>query len=279
MTWIRSLTLLVLVSGITAATTLAQDELVEPAPAEASDVPTVTLTDKWSILVNPAKPRPGIIEFTEKSPIQNVDEFTFVGPMVGHPFGLGDFAEDGRWATVQGAAQPVEGKSALMHLEAADQFELEGIIHQEKLGGWLMLIGWNQGHGYSLSNVTLKDSGSPWFLCEYRGGEAIVPTNNEVKQFEWKGDQPFRMTVKEQQLSVTVGKTAILEDCPLENYTAGDVFLGTYDTRYGPRPVTVRSLRIRALGEQPEKPEKSSKKPAKAKPEKPANKPGNPLGQ
>ena len=276
MTRIRWLTLLFFVSGITAVTALAQDEPGETTPVEAPDALTVTLTDKWSILVNPIKPRPGIVEFTDKSPIQNVDEFTFVGPMVGHPFGLGDFAEDGRWATVQGAAQPVEGKSALIHLEAADQFELEGIIHQEKLGGWLMLIGWNQGHGYSLSNVTLKDSGSPWFLCEYRGGEALVPTNNEVKQFEWKGDQPFRMTVKEQKLNVTVGKTAIMEDCPLENYTVGDLFLGTYDTRYGPRPLIVRSLRIRALGDKPAKPEKPAKKPKKISPEKPTKNPSTP---
>ena len=135
MTRLHGWALLVLLSGITAVTTLAQDEPVETESVEAPDTFKVTLTDKWTVLVNPGKPRPGIIEFTEKSPIQNVDEFTFVGPMVGHPFGLGDFAEDGRWATVQGAAQPVEGKNALIHLEAADQFELEGIIHQEKLGG------------------------------------------------------------------------------------------------------------------------------------------------
>jgi|GEM_PF-1561117 len=280
MTWNRWFACVAFLSGIVTLSLVAQDEPPEsPVPSaevpsaedKTSGAPVVSLTDKWSILVNPGRQRPGIVEFTDKSPIQNVDEFSFTGPMVGHPFGLGEFAEEGRWATVQGAVQPVEGKSALLHLEAADQFELEGIIHQEKFGGWLMLIGWNQGHGYSLSNVTLKESGSPWFLCEYRGNKAIEATNNEVKQFEWKADQPFRMTLKDKQLTVTVGKTAIIEDFPLDNYTAGDLFLGTYDTRYGPKPMIVRSLRIRALGNIPTKPAKSNK--SKKKPAKPDSQP------
>jgi hypothetical protein len=113
-----------------------------------------------------------------------------------------------------------------------------------------------------LSNVTLKESGSPWFISEDRGGKAIESTNNEVKQFEWKGDQPLRMLVQEKKLTVVVGKTAIVEDYPLENYSAGDLFLGTYDTRYGPKPIAVKSLRVRAAGAGPEKgpkPKKSEK--------------------
>lgn len=229
------------------------DEATDPAP-EAPLVPVVNITDKWTVLVNPARPRPGIVEFTEKSPIQNVAEFKLVGPSVGHPFCLGEFVVDGKWATVQGAVQVTEGKNTLLSLATADQFELEGVIHQEGSGGWLMLLGWNQGHGYSLSNVSLITSGAPWFVCEYRGAEALIPTNNEVKQFNWKGDQPFHMLVKDKLLSVTVGKTPIVEEYPLDNYTAGQIYLGTYDTRYGPRPVKVRSLRIRALVEKPEKP-------------------------
>ncbi len=237
---------------------------IPPADApEAPAVPVVTLTDKWTVLVNPGRQRPGVIEFTDKSPIQNVDELSLLGPMAGHPFGLGDFAEDGRWAASRGVVQPIEGKNALLHLATADQFELEGIIHQEGFGGWLMLLGWNQGHGYSLSNYTLKESGSPWYVCEYRGDEAIVPTNNEVKQYEWKAEQPFHMTLKNKQLSVEVAKVPILEDYPLENYTAGELYLGTYDTRYGPKPIKIRSLRIRSLDDKPAKPVKPEKKPEK----------------
>ncbi len=251
-------------SGIMTVTGSAEDPATVPAATpEAAAAPVVSITDKWSVLVNPARPRPGIVKFNEKSPIQNVEEFKLLGPMVGHPFGLGELIVDGRWATAQGLAQRIEGKNTLVRLATADQFELEGIIHQEGLGGWFMLLGWNQGHGYSLSNVVLKDSGAPWFICEYRGAEAIVPTNNEVKQFEWRGDQPLRLSVKQKLLTVKVGQTLVVENYPLDNYTAGELSLGTYDTRYGPRTVQVRSLRIREVSETPEKP---------APPGKPANK-------
>jgi hypothetical protein len=253
-------------------TVFAQDPPAgDDAPVEVPAVPVVNITDKWSVLVNPLRPRPGVVEFTDKSPIQNVSEFKLVGPSVGHPFCLGEYIVNGKWSTVQGAVQVTEGKNALLSLATADEFEMEGVIHQQGNGGWLMLLGWNQGHGYSLSNVSLITSGAPWFICEYRAAEAITATNNEVKQFNWKDDQPFRMIVKDKLLSVTVGKTPIVEEYPLDNYTAGQIFLGTYDTKYGPRPVKVKSLRIRALVDKPEKAEKP--KPAAPPTKKPEAKP------
>ncbi len=262
--------LLLLILFAASPTVFAQDPPAEaPAPAEApvaAATPVVNITDKWTVLVNPGRPRPQVIEFTDKSPLQNVKEFKLLGPSVGHPFCLGEFIVDGRWATAKGTVQVVEGTNTLLSLATADQFEMEGIIHQEGSGGWLMLLGWNQGHGYSLSNVSLIKSGAPWFLCEYRNAEAIALTNNEVKQFNWDGEQAFRMTVKDKLLTVMVGKTAIVEEYPLENYTAGQIFLGTYNTRYGARPVKVKSLRIRALVDKPEKSEKPKKADPPAKP-------------
>ena len=290
MTWTHWLLIVSLLFGASQEGAVAEDEPADETKS-ASDAPSsgdavdespadepfkVSLTDKWKVLVNPVKPRAGLVELTKKSPIQNVGEFTLTGPMVGHPFGLGEFAADGRWAMVDGVATPVDGKNALIHLAAADEFEMEGIIYQEKFGGWLMLMGWNQGHGYSLSNVTLKESGSPWFISEYRGSKAIESTNNEVKHFEWKGNQPFRILVKDKQLTVVVGKTSIVENYPLENYTAGDLFLGTYDTRYGPKPIGVRSLRVRAIVEKPEKgskPKPTNKGSEKSNSKKPASSP------
>ncbi len=277
-TWNRSsrLALLLLLLFAASHTAFAQDPPAEDtAPTEAPADPVVNITDKWTILVHPGRPRPGIVEFTDKSPIQNVTEFKLLGPSVGHPFCLGEFIVNGRWATAQGVVQVVEGTNTLLSLATADQFELEGIIHQEGSGGWLMLLGWNQGHGYSLSNVSLIKSGSPWFVCEYRAAEAIALTNNEVKQFDWKGDQPFRMIVKDKLLSVTVGQTAIVEEYPLDNYTAGQIFLGTYDTRLSARPVKVKSLRIRALVDKPGKAEKPKQAapPAKQGEAKPKPKP------
>ena len=262
--WALSAWLLILVS----TTGQAQDKPDTPAvPPEPPAAPVITLTDKWTVLVDPGRPQPGIVEFTEKSPIQNVPGFKLVGPMVGHPFGLGEFIVDGHWAMAQGVVQVVEGKkNSLLSLATADQFELEGIIHQEGSGGWLILLGWNQGHGYSLSNVSLINSGAPWFMCEYRAAEAIPLTNNQIKKYDWKGNQPFRLIVKDKLLTVTVGQTAIVEEYPLDNYTAGEVFLGTYNTRYGARPLKIRSLRMRALVQPPEKPKKPNP-PAKKKAE------------
>ena len=211
--------------------------------------PVLTVTDKWTVLVNPARPRAGVVPIPPKAPIHNLEAFQFKGPQIGHPFCLGDFVEDGQFALASGAAAVVEGKNALLSLGVADSFELEGIIELDGLGGWLMLLGWHEGHGYSLSNVTLKDSGSPWFVCEYRGNEAIVPTNNEVRQLQWKGVNPFRMSVKDRQLTVQVDKAFVVENYPLENYTPGELMIGTYDTRYGPRPLKIKSLRIRSPSE------------------------------
>ena len=268
-TWHRSIPWAALLLLLFAASPMAFAEdppAEDTAPAEAPAIPVVNITDKWSVLVQPlARPRPGIVEFTDKSLIQNVTEFKLLGPSVGHPFCLGEFIADGRWATAQGVVQVVEGTNTLLSLATADPFELEGIIHQEGSGGWLMLLGWNQGHGYSLSNVSLIKSGAPWFVCEYRAAEALTLTNNEVKQYDWRGDQPFRMIVKDKLLSVTVGKTPIVEEYPLDNYTAGQIFLGTYNTRLGARPLKVKSLRIRALVDKPEKAEKPKQAPPPAK--------------
>lgn len=220
-----------------------------PEGATEGTPPVLTVTDKWTVLVNPARPRAGVIAIPPKAPIHNLEEFQFKGPQVGHPFCLGDFIEDGQFALANGAAAVVEGKNALLSLGVADSFEMEGILELDGLGGWLMLLGWHEGHGYSLSNVTLKDSGSPWFVCEYRGNEAIVPTNNEVRQLQWKGVNPFRMSVKDRQLTVQVDKAFVVENYPLENYSAGELMIGTYDTRYGPRPLKIKSLRIRSPSE------------------------------
>ncbi len=240
-----------LVAGLPAEEPPAQSSSpTEPATttegATEDTPPVLTVTDKWTVLVNPARPRAGVVPIPPKAPIHNLEAFQFKGPQVGHPFCLGDFIEDGQFALANGAAAVVEGKNALLSLGVADSFELEGIIELDGLGGWLMLLGWHEGHGYSLSNVTLKDSGSPWFVCEYRGNEAIVPTNNEVRQLQWKGVNPFRMSVKDRQLTVQVDKAVVVENYPLENYTAGELMIGTYDTRYGPRPLKIKSLRIRS---------------------------------
>ena len=247
--WIlQRISSVVLVIGLT-VTACGDDAPNAPPQKTTEEVapPKLTVTEKWSVLVNPTRPRVGVVPLNAKAPMHNVEKLAFQGPQLGHPFCLGEFTEDGQFALVNGMLAVTAGKNALVSLGVADQFELEGIVDLEGFGGWLMLLGWNQGHGYSLSNVTLKDSGSPWFVCEYRAHAAIVPTNNEVKQLQWNGSKSFRLTMKNKELTVQIDQGFVVENYPLDNYSPGEILLGTYDTRYGPRPLKVQSLRIRSL--------------------------------
>ena len=54
------------------------------------------------------------------------------------------------------------------------------------------------------------------------------------------------MTVADQKLTIQVGETLVADELQLPNYDEGDIILGTYKTQYGPKPVKIRSLRIRA---------------------------------
>ena len=54
------------------------------------------------------------------------------------------------------------------------------------------------------------------------------------------------MSVENKKLNLKIGnRTAVIRDMPLPNYQRGQIILGTYDTRYGPKDIQIRSLRIR----------------------------------
>ena len=100
-----------------------------------------------------------------------------------------------------------------------------------------------------LSNVTLKDSGSPWFLSELRGAAAVPEGTEELEHFEWLRSQPFRLSVASKELTLEVGEKTVVDHIPMPHYEKGRVLLGVYDTRYGPKKLRVHSLRMRALVE------------------------------
>lgn len=179
--------------------------------------------------------------------MQPIDDLKFTGPAPGHSFVLGNFVADGEWGVVDGGIQLVDGYNAALKLATAKDFELDGVIDMRDYGGWFLLLGWHDGRGYSVSNVTMRESGSPWFISEYRGSVAIPEAHEEITQHEWRHEQEFKVTVREQQLTFTLGRFKVLDDELLPDYDAGDVIFGVYDTRYGPRPVSIRSLRIRGL--------------------------------
>ncbi len=182
--------------------------------------------------------------FPKSVKLQQIEELQFTGPAPSHPFLLGHFACDARWGVVNGYLQVIEGKNAALQIAWAEDFELEGIMEQAGTGGWFLLLGWDEGRGFALSNVTMRSSGSPWHLTEFRGGKALEDRSQEFEKFEWKGEQPFRLSVIDGALSFEIGKFRLLNNQDLETYTPGNIILGTYDTRYGPRPLRIKSMRI-----------------------------------
>ncbi|REJ82081.1 MAG: hypothetical protein DWQ34_08030 [Planctomycetota bacterium] len=216
---------------------------------EAAAEDEVTITSRWKVLHKTGRRAQGVRPIAQSAPITPLDDLEFTGPAPGHPFVLGKYAADGKWAVVNGGIQLVEGHNAALKLARAKDFELEGVIEMQDYGGWFLLVGWDQGRGYSISNVTMKESGSPWFITEYRGDTAIEDAHYQLEGHEWRREQPFRVTLRDGELEFQVGKAKVLEGQRLENYSTGDVIFGVYDTRYGPRPVRITALRIRALEE------------------------------
>jgi len=207
------------------------------------------LTSRWTTLHRATRggtqPKP----LPTRGAIQPLGDLQFTGPMPAHPFVLGNFAVDGRFAVVNGGLALAEGRNAAIRLHPrADQFELEGRIAMKDYGGWFLLVGWDEklGNGYALHNCTMKESGAPWFITELRERSAVEGTTQELRQYEWKQAQDVRVTVRERQLAVQLGPVKVLEDVPLPSYQPGAIVFGVYDTRYGPRPVLIESLRIRA---------------------------------
>jgi hypothetical protein len=177
-------------------------------------------------------------------------ELEFTGPMPAHPFVLGNFAVDGEFGIINGGIELTSGRNAAVQLaERAGDFELEGRIAMKDYGGWFLLVGWNPetGNGYAVHNCTMKESGAPWFITEMRGFAAVEGTNQELKQLEWKRFQDAKISVKQTKLLVQLGSVKVLDNEVLPNYQPGAIVFGVYDTKYGPRPVHIESLRIRAV--------------------------------
>lgn len=218
----------------------------QSANAQPDEFDGVVAEKKWTVLHVQSRRFRGTKPLTKKSKLKQLDDLQFTGPKPGHPFVLGNYAVDGKWGLVNGYVQRLSGKDAALQLCWADQFELEGVIEHAQFGGWFFLVGWDKEHGYSLSNVKLKTSGSPWFVSEMRGAKSIEEKTTEFDHFNWKGEQSFSLSVKENELTLKVGRFNVLRT-PLENYKPGAIILGVYDTEYGPKPIRIKSLRVRSL--------------------------------
>lgn len=216
------------------------------AQGNAPSVPAVTFNEKWTVLhlEKRASSAPKVIP--TQSPLNQLFNFEFKGSQENQKFLLGPYESYSAWFIQDGYLQPVEPKNAAIKLGVAENFELQGILNATGPGGWFILLGWQKQNGYLLSSVTLKSSGSPWHLEEIKNGKGIPDTHFEFTRFEWKGDQRFRLSIKDKTLNMTVGKDRLLKDQHLTNFQMGDLIFGTYETPYGPKPLKIKSLRVRA---------------------------------
>ena len=172
--------------------------------------------------------------------------FVGVGPVLKDPFHIHEYRPDGSWSVANRVLVP-NGKNCLLGLGTAGEFELEGYLSAEGLGGWLLVLGWQpeEQEGFVVYNVTLRESGSPWHLDHVHKGRVTLEDHREVTRFEWKEAQKFRMAVIDEKLSLAVGEKLLYDAIELPEYQPGLVAIGTYDTHYGPKPLRIGSLRIR----------------------------------
>ncbi len=213
----------------------------------ANSAETKLTKGKWEV-IHQAKKSAGVKPLPKSGPLTNLAELKLTGSMKQDRFHLGEFAINGEFGLQDGLLARMAGRNAAVQLvsEVGD-FELEGQIHTESLGGWFWLVGWKDGHGYGIYNVTLKTSGSPWFLSEFRGGNGIAETHQEINRYEWRGVESLRMSVISNRLTLQVGTAVLAREVELPGYHSGAVIVGTYDTPYGPRELRVQGLRYRKV--------------------------------
>ena len=212
------------------------------------------LKPKWKVFHYSRGNEKGVRPLSKKSALVSVSpNFKFMGPRPNDPFLLGDFTIDGKWNVQQGMIQKSDGRNAALVIAEGENFELQSLLSAEGLGGWFFLVGWKDGHGYAIYNVNLKTSGSPWMICEFRAGKGIEATHKEFTRYECKGKQPVVLSVVEKKLTLSFGRRKLADKIDLPNYHQGAILVGTYDTKYGSRPIKIQSLRARSVVVKPPK--------------------------
>jgi hypothetical protein len=175
-----------------------------------------------------------------------LQDFELTGAHSKHPFRLNEVLSDGTWGMSKGALQQTGGRSAVLKFPAVEQdFELEMGMNAEGDGGWFILVGYQEGHCYGLYNVTMRTSGSPWFLSEFRGNMGIENTDREVARYQCRGNEPLKLKVEAGKLTLQIDRRVLVDQEELPNYQGGEILIGTYDTTYGPKPLKLYGIRIR----------------------------------
>jgi hypothetical protein len=214
-------------------------------PAAKSKKPSAP---KWEVLHTQPKglPIPGVTKLPAKSVIKNLESLELTGPQTPEDtFVIGKFFLNGTFGVEDGVIHRTTGANAAITLGSAEDFELEGLVDAEGLGGWFWLVGYEEGSGYMLSYAGKKKSDCYWRVTQLSRGQVVPDTDEIFNTHTWKAPQPLRLVVKDKHLSMWVGTTRLANELELPEYTSGEIITGTYDTKYGALDVKFHSLRIK----------------------------------
>lgn len=208
----------------------------------------VKLSDRrWTTLVLFQKPVKGEAPIPENFPVWNFPKgYQFEGSKHDQ-HRLGNFRVDGEFIIRDGYLRREFGNTALLHLPAAQNFDLEGIASFEGIGGWLMLVGWNieTKSGYVIYNTKLRSNTSPWFAIEIKDGKPVPNTERVLVDRRVEGEGALRVRIEDKTISMQVADGYLFKDEKLPNYKEGHVAIGTYSPRYGPQNIGIKSLRMK----------------------------------
>jgi hypothetical protein len=202
---------------------------------------------KWTTLVLLNPNLKGMSPIPDDFPIWNFEKgYAFKGFKV-NVNRLGDYQVDGEFIIRDGFLRRQFGNSALLRLPAAEDFELEGIVHLEGVGGWLMLLGWHleSRTGYVIYNTKLRVSGSTWYVVEIEGGLPVPDSERELVIRNAEGIGALRVLVDQKKVSMQAAGEYLFREEELPNYNPGHVAIGTFSTQYGPQNIGIKSLRMR----------------------------------
>lgn len=202
---------------------------------------------RWTTLVLLQDNLKGEFPLPDNFPIWNYEKgYDFVGARVdGHR--LGNFRTDGEFIIRDGYLRREFGNTALLHLPAAENFELEGIMQTEGPGGWLILLGWDveKKSGYVIYNTQSRVSWSIWFLVEIIDGKAVPDSEKKIVDRHANGEGALRVLMDKKKVSMQAVGAYLFRDEELPNYKEGHVAIGTFSPQYGPKDIGIKSLRMK----------------------------------
>ncbi len=202
---------------------------------------------KWQYLFRASSKAIGTKPLPPKSKIQPLKDFVITGVYEKDVNRLNHVICDGQWGTSRGVLRQISGRAAAIKLGHEKNFELEAGVDATGIGGWFLLFGYDDGHGYGIYNVTLKTSGSPWFITEFRNKKGVAGSDYEIGRYESRGKEALKLRVIGNKVSMSIGNRLLLDEVELASVHDGDIILGTYDTQYGPKPVKIYGIRLRSV--------------------------------